>query len=269
MVARQVLANAGRDAVRNVATEYGLDLAQINDANSQHQVCADWEGEIVSINGDTPGYPTLDDATADGLFHVGCVHGYYIVSGQGTDIPADNKAVLDDGTEVPLPDAQTQDALQAMAYDGSSGPNKIITEDGKTIALHQGDLHRWVDDNELQSIIDTGKLAPTPENTALEAGGGYFGRPGHKDFAQSSEEGKIFLDTLQSTSSYTGTGMHHLILSVDDIPKGVSVLSDPRTTGSVSLKGSIPMQNLSIVQSMGSKIIPGANIDWKGVTFPK
>ncbi len=93
--------------------------------------------------------------------------------------------------------------------------------------------------------------------------------PGHKDFAQSSEEGKIFLDTLQSTSSYTGTGMHHLILSVDDIPKGVSVLSDPRTTGSVSLKGSIPMQNLSIVQSMGSKIIPGANIDWKGVTFPK
>lgn len=37
-------------------------------------VCDDWVGVVLSIDGADPAYPSLPDAVADGLFHVGCRH---------------------------------------------------------------------------------------------------------------------------------------------------------------------------------------------------
>lgn len=279
MLTRQVLANSGRDGVSNTAREFGLDLVQITTHGSPHAECRAWEGKIVSLTGDTPGYPTLEDAEEEGLFHVGCRHGYTVVSGRGKDIPAKYKAILEEeggegggNDEIPFPDAATRDAFKAMKY--APGDKKLEYLDERVkgaprLALKGGELHRWIDDNELQSIIDTGKLSPTPANEALSAAGGYYGRPGHKDFAQFSDSGKMFLENLQVSSQYKGTGMHHLTLHVDDIPKGTNIEKDPRTTGSVSLTNSIPMKNLSIVESIGSTIIPGAHIDWREVDYPE
>lgn len=175
---------------------------------------------------------------------------------------------LANGREVVLDKASAQfKALQAMQYEGSSDAHSITTQDGTRVTLRNGDLHRWVDDKELQSIIDTGRLSPTPANQSLSAAGGYYGRPGHKDFDQSSEGGKIFIEDLQGSSTYQGSGQHHLILNVDDIPAGIKVTTDKRTVGSVSLDGSVPMKNLSLVESKNSKIFPGESIDWKKAQF--
>ena len=55
--------------------EYGYDLAIIDGHAGSCPICAAWEGVIVSISGDDPDYPSLDDAENDGCFHPRCMHG--------------------------------------------------------------------------------------------------------------------------------------------------------------------------------------------------
>lgn len=56
---------------RMVQNEY--DLVQVSSHGADDD-CGPWEGQILSITGDTPGYPTLSDAEAAGLFHPNCKH---------------------------------------------------------------------------------------------------------------------------------------------------------------------------------------------------
>jgi len=53
--------------------ENDFDLVQVS-AHGGCDLCAPWEGAILSISGDTPGYPTVDEAEASGLFHPNCKH---------------------------------------------------------------------------------------------------------------------------------------------------------------------------------------------------
>lgn len=280
MLTRQMLANSGRDGVLNMAAEFKLDLAIITTHGSAHEECRVWEGKVVSLTGKTPGFPTLQDAIDAGLLHVGCKHGYTITAGIVPDSPADLSATLEEdhmgggesGDEIPFGDKKTLNAFKDMQYEPPTDMTKIqyvTTADGTKYPTRFGNLHRWVDDQELQSIIDTGKLSTTPENTALEGGGAFFGRPGHKDFDVSPDgsSGKVFLDTLRSTSTYEGQGMHHLILNVEDLPKGAQLLKDPKTSFSVMVNQDIPRKNISLVESIGSQIVPGSSIDWRKVSF--
>lgn len=57
----------------------GYDLVQVSDHNSDHPACEKWEGEILSISGNTPGYETTADAEADGLMHPNCQHAYNVI----------------------------------------------------------------------------------------------------------------------------------------------------------------------------------------------
>ena len=36
------------------------------------EICKRWSGKIISLTGATKGYPTQDEAVADGLFHPRC-----------------------------------------------------------------------------------------------------------------------------------------------------------------------------------------------------
>jgi hypothetical protein len=75
---RQMLANSSRDAVFNNAIEFGFDLVRVTTHGSDHEECAVWEGKILSLTGKTKGYPSMDQAKAAGLYHVGCLHGYFV-----------------------------------------------------------------------------------------------------------------------------------------------------------------------------------------------
>lgn len=74
MLARTKLTEAVNTGTANKMLENGMDLVQVSVNGSTHPACADYEGEILSLTGKTSGYTTVDEATADGLFHPNCQH---------------------------------------------------------------------------------------------------------------------------------------------------------------------------------------------------
>lgn len=92
---------------RMVENEY--DLVQVSNHSTDCELCGPWEGKILSATGATPGYETVADAEANGLFHPNCKHAI------NTLIPSL--------------------ARQTRAYDQSTGgygpPGKTIEPTGK------------------------------------------------------------------------------------------------------------------------------------------
>lgn len=74
MLARTKMREATNDGLQNRMIQSGVDLVQVSDHNSSHAACAEWEGKILSITGNTPGYKTVEDAKSGGLFHPNCKH---------------------------------------------------------------------------------------------------------------------------------------------------------------------------------------------------
>jgi hypothetical protein len=79
MLVRTKAVEARNEGLQNKMLQNGYDLVQVSDHNSDHPACADWEGEVLSITGNTPGYDTTDDAEADGLMHPNCQHAYNVI----------------------------------------------------------------------------------------------------------------------------------------------------------------------------------------------
>lgn len=79
MLALTKAMEARNTGMANKALANGVDLVEVTGGQSTHSVCAKYEGKIISLTGNTPGYPTLADAEAEGLFHPGCQHHYNIV----------------------------------------------------------------------------------------------------------------------------------------------------------------------------------------------
>jgi len=73
MLIRTKTVEARNRGMVNRMAENGYDLVQVSNHGAD-DACGDWEGEILSITGDTPGYSTVADAEAGGLFHPNCKH---------------------------------------------------------------------------------------------------------------------------------------------------------------------------------------------------
>ena len=76
MVARTTTRECMINGTANRLLEHGQDLAEITGGTARNtcDICRGWTGRIVSLTGKTPGYPTLDEARAAGLFHPRCTH---------------------------------------------------------------------------------------------------------------------------------------------------------------------------------------------------
>ncbi len=74
MLFRTKTVEARNMGLANRMLENGYDLVQVSIHFSTHEACRVWEGKILSMTGNTPGYPTVDQATEDGLFHPNCRH---------------------------------------------------------------------------------------------------------------------------------------------------------------------------------------------------
>jgi hypothetical protein len=66
--------DANLDTVQASFEALDLDLAQVSITGEGCEVCQRWEGQVISLYGNTPEYPTLDEAETDGLFHPNCQH---------------------------------------------------------------------------------------------------------------------------------------------------------------------------------------------------
>lgn len=78
MLVRTKAVEARNAGLQDKMLQNGYDLVQVSNHGAS-DVCADWEGEILSISGNTPGYKTTDEAEADGLMHPNCRHAYNVI----------------------------------------------------------------------------------------------------------------------------------------------------------------------------------------------
>jgi hypothetical protein len=74
MLVRTKVVEARNRGLINRMVENEYDLVQVSSHSGSCPICSRWQGEILSSTGATPGYPTLDEAEADGLFHPNCRH---------------------------------------------------------------------------------------------------------------------------------------------------------------------------------------------------
>jgi len=74
MLFRTKVVEARNVGLVNRMSENGYDLVQVSAHSDSCPLCAPWEGKILSITGQTKGYPTFRDAVDSGLFHPNCRH---------------------------------------------------------------------------------------------------------------------------------------------------------------------------------------------------
>lgn len=74
MLARTKLTQAHNSGVSMRLAQQGNDLVIVSDHISACPLCQPWENKVLSVNGQTKGYPTLAQAEANGLFHPNCRH---------------------------------------------------------------------------------------------------------------------------------------------------------------------------------------------------
>jgi hypothetical protein len=74
MLFRTKVVEARNRGLINRVAENGYDLVQVSSHLTSCPICAPWQGQILSISGQTEGYPTVAEAEADGLFHPNCRH---------------------------------------------------------------------------------------------------------------------------------------------------------------------------------------------------
>lgn len=74
MLFRTKAVEARNRGLANRMVENNYDLVQVSTHFTEHEECRVWEGKILSLTGDTKGYPTLAEAERAGLFHPNCKH---------------------------------------------------------------------------------------------------------------------------------------------------------------------------------------------------
>lgn len=74
MVARTGSQEAQSQAILNRTAESGNDLVRVTSHGGACPLCEPWEGEILSISGESDEHPSLAEAEEAGLFHPNCAH---------------------------------------------------------------------------------------------------------------------------------------------------------------------------------------------------
>lgn len=73
MLSRTTLSQARNTGLTNSLASQGYDLVLVSSHGAKDD-CGPWEGATLSLNGNVPGFMTVADAAAGGLFHVNCQH---------------------------------------------------------------------------------------------------------------------------------------------------------------------------------------------------
>lgn len=77
MVARTRLRHVQSQATRNSCAQYGHDIVEISNHGTETELCQEFEGNIYSLTGSTPGYDVLPEEPP---FHPNCQHNMFPTS---------------------------------------------------------------------------------------------------------------------------------------------------------------------------------------------
>jgi hypothetical protein len=82
MLNRTVTANVARDTYHDALADEQRDLVVLLGGTSaeSHPACEKFNGKVLSLTGQTPGFPTLDEYIGEGGFHPNCVHSTAYIS---------------------------------------------------------------------------------------------------------------------------------------------------------------------------------------------
>jgi hypothetical protein len=80
MSARTVTAQARIRAKEMEFLAHGQDLVIVSVHFPTCPLCLPWSGRILSLTGQTEGYPTIETARGEGLFHPNCLHNVSLVT---------------------------------------------------------------------------------------------------------------------------------------------------------------------------------------------
>ena len=101
MAMRTATAHAAIEGHIQTQESFGMDLMKVSSIGTTCPICAKWQGVVLSISGKTPGYHTVDEARADGLFHPNCKHTITMfdpeIDGEGQKEP-NSEAVIEKAT---------------------------------------------------------------------------------------------------------------------------------------------------------------------------
>ncbi|PFW43790.1 phage minor capsid protein [Priestia megaterium] len=79
LVVRSKYKQARTEALRTEALERGIDLAVIS-SHGAKDACKNYEGMVISMNGNTAGYPTYEELrSSNKIFHPNCKHTLYAI----------------------------------------------------------------------------------------------------------------------------------------------------------------------------------------------
>lgn len=143
MAVRAGTMNAAVEGHLDTLTENDQDLVTVSEDGSPCPECVDWEGEVLSISGDTEGYATVDDAMAAGLLHPGCEHQF---------------SCYQEGVTQPYPEKSDEEvAQQAQDY-----------KDNQTLRGYERDV-RAAKREEVVQLTPEGKAAAHADVLAAQA----------------------------------------------------------------------------------------------------
>lgn len=83
LVARTSLRDAATDATLNLCDQFDNDLVEISNHATDCDICAEFEGNVYSITGKTPGYPGIEEYPP---FHPNCKHSILPTSIEAIDV---------------------------------------------------------------------------------------------------------------------------------------------------------------------------------------
>jgi len=76
MLTRTKMTEATNHGLMNRLIDEGADLVEVSRHEGACPLCTPWEGRILSIRGETSGYPTVEEAESEGLHHPHCLEGW-------------------------------------------------------------------------------------------------------------------------------------------------------------------------------------------------
>lgn len=77
MVGRTRLRKLQSEAAINMAKQYDADLVEVSDHGTETEICKEFEGNVYSLTGNTPGYEVLPEPPP---FHPNCMHSIFATS---------------------------------------------------------------------------------------------------------------------------------------------------------------------------------------------
>ncbi len=74
MLTRTMLVKTSNQGMMNRLLRNGYDLVRVSDHLGSCPLCNPWQGQVLSMSGVHPDYPSVDKAKGEGLFHPNCRH---------------------------------------------------------------------------------------------------------------------------------------------------------------------------------------------------